>query len=246
MGKVKIKKKETRIDMTAMSDVTVLLLTFFMLTSTFLQKEPVQVITPPSVSEDKVPDQKLLTILVTTQKNAQGEAEPKVYMELVGTADSSIISSEALREETLKEFCSKRNINNLTAEDIQVFKKQNAFGMPAAKLKQWLSLKDEDERSKMLESEGGIPIKWTTDEAVQAKKLTEFQEWVQAAYAIYYNKSLELDDKTVVEDMKNGKGIAVKADQGTPYSIVEVIMNNLQTIHRNKFTLMTALKTDSN
>ena len=41
MGKVKIKKKETRIDMTAMSDVTVLLLTFFMLTSTFLQKEPV-------------------------------------------------------------------------------------------------------------------------------------------------------------------------------------------------------------
>ena len=39
MGKVKIKKKETRIDMTAMSDVTVLLLTFFMLTSTFLQKE---------------------------------------------------------------------------------------------------------------------------------------------------------------------------------------------------------------
>ncbi len=40
MGKVKIKKQSTIIDMTAMSDVTVLLLTFFMLTSTFLQKEP--------------------------------------------------------------------------------------------------------------------------------------------------------------------------------------------------------------
>lgn len=38
----KIKKKSTFIDMTAMSDVTVLLLTFFMLTSTFIQKEPVQ------------------------------------------------------------------------------------------------------------------------------------------------------------------------------------------------------------
>jgi len=37
MGKVKMKRKSTRIDMTAMSDVTVLLLTFFMLTSTFLQ-----------------------------------------------------------------------------------------------------------------------------------------------------------------------------------------------------------------
>ena len=43
MGRAKIKKKSTFIDMTAMSDVTVLLLTFFMLTSTFVQKEPVQV-----------------------------------------------------------------------------------------------------------------------------------------------------------------------------------------------------------
>ena len=52
MGKVKVKKQDPRIDMTAMSDVTVLLLTFFMLTSTFLQEEPVKVITPASVSED--------------------------------------------------------------------------------------------------------------------------------------------------------------------------------------------------
>ena len=41
--------------MTAMSDVTVLLLTFFMLTSTFVKKEPVQVTTPASVSEIKIP-----------------------------------------------------------------------------------------------------------------------------------------------------------------------------------------------
>ena len=39
MGRAKIKKKDTFIDMTAMSDVTVLLLTFFMLTSTFVKKE---------------------------------------------------------------------------------------------------------------------------------------------------------------------------------------------------------------
>ena len=42
MGRAQIKKKSTFIDMTAMSDVTVLLLTFFMLTSTFVKKEPVQ------------------------------------------------------------------------------------------------------------------------------------------------------------------------------------------------------------
>ena len=36
MARVKVKKQSTFIDMTAMSDVTVLLLTFFMLTSTFI------------------------------------------------------------------------------------------------------------------------------------------------------------------------------------------------------------------
>ena len=50
--------------MTAMSDVTVLLLTFFMLTSTFIQKEPVQVNTPGSVSEIKIPETNILQILV--------------------------------------------------------------------------------------------------------------------------------------------------------------------------------------
>ena len=53
MAKVKVKRKSTFIDMTAMSDVTVLLLTFFMLTSTFIQKEPVTVTTPGSVTKRK-------------------------------------------------------------------------------------------------------------------------------------------------------------------------------------------------
>ena len=64
MGRAKIKKKSTFIDMTAMSDVTVLLLTFFMLTSTFVKKEPVQVTTPGSVSEIKIPETNILQILV--------------------------------------------------------------------------------------------------------------------------------------------------------------------------------------
>lgn len=42
MGKVKIAKKDVWIDMTPMSDVMVLLLTFFMLTSTFVKQEPVR------------------------------------------------------------------------------------------------------------------------------------------------------------------------------------------------------------
>ena len=66
MPKLIVKRKSTFIDMTAMSDVTVLLLTFFMLTSTFVQKEPVVVTTPASVSEIKIPETNILSILVDT------------------------------------------------------------------------------------------------------------------------------------------------------------------------------------
>jgi len=68
MPRVKLKRKSTIIDMTAMSDVTVLLLTFFMLTSTFVQKEPIQVATPASVSEIKIPESNILQILISYDK----------------------------------------------------------------------------------------------------------------------------------------------------------------------------------
>ena len=64
MAKIKIKKADVWIDMTPMSDVMVLLLTFFMLTSTFVKQEPVKVNTPGSVSEIKVPETNVLNILV--------------------------------------------------------------------------------------------------------------------------------------------------------------------------------------
>ena len=55
MGKLKVKKSDVWIDMTPMSDVMVLLLTFFMLTSTFVKNEPVKVNQPQSGYEE-VPD----------------------------------------------------------------------------------------------------------------------------------------------------------------------------------------------
>ena len=64
MGKLKIKKADIWIDMTPMSDVMVLLLTFFMLTSTFVKNEAVKVNAPGSVSEIKVPETQVLQIIV--------------------------------------------------------------------------------------------------------------------------------------------------------------------------------------
>ena len=89
MGKVKIERKSTLIDMTAMSDVTVLLLTFFMLTSTFVKKETVQVQTPSSVQDAPVPNSNYATILVSPQ----GE----VSLSVVG--DGAEASSEYFKQQ---------------------------------------------------------------------------------------------------------------------------------------------------
>ena len=230
MGKVKIKKKETRIDMTAMSDVTVLLLTFFMLTSTFLQKEPVTVITPPSVAEEKVPDANLLSVLVSPQG--------KVFLEVLGSKDSTM-KSETVRADLLKnmvaEYKKTHPSANLafTNKEIETFSKLNAFGVPITKMKEWLNL-EPDQRDKFLESEQnpGVPINMNED----PNNPNEFQMWIRAAYNSV-NPELQ-------ETMVKGRGIAIKADQTTPYSVVNVVMDNLQTMKMNKFTLMTALKTE--
>ncbi len=228
MGKVKIKKKETRIDMTAMSDVTVLLLTFFMLTSTFLQKEPVTVITPPSVSEEKVPDANLLSVLVSP--------EGKVFLEVLGSKDSTM-KSETVRADLLKnmvaEYKKTHPSANLafTNKEIETFSKLNAFGVPITKMKEWLNL-EPDQRDKALEAGPGVPINMNED----PNNPNEFQMWIRAAYNSV-NPELQ-------ESMVKGRGIAIKADQTTPYSVVNVVMDNLQTMKMNKFTLMTALKTE--
>ena len=234
MGKVKIKKKETRIDMTAMSDVTVLLLTFFMLTSTFLQKEPIQVITPPSVSEEKVPVSNLLSVLVSP--------EGKVYLEVLGSQDSTDNKrkgSENVRANMLQNMAEQYNALHpganisFTNEELATFSKLNAFGVPITAMKQWLNL-GTDERDKWLESNEnpGVPIDMNED----PNRPNEFQMWVKAAYN-------SIDDE-LQEAVVKGTGIAIKADQSTPYSVVNVVMDNLQTIKMNKFTLMTALKTE--
>ena len=228
MGKVKIKKKETRIDMTAMSDVTVLLLTFFMLTSTFLQKEPVTVITPPSVSEEKVPDSNLLSVLVSP--------EGKVFLEVLGSKDSTM-KSETVRADLLKNMVSEYKKTHpsanlaFTNKEMETFSKLNAFGVPITKMKEWLNL-EPDQRDKALEAGPGVPINMNEDPNTP----NEFQMWIRAAYNSV-NPELQ-------ETMVKGRGIAIKADQSTPYSVVNVVMDNLQTMKMNKFTLMTALKTE--
>ncbi len=232
MGKVKIKRKSTLIDMTAMSDVTVLLLTFFMLTSTFLQKEPVTVLTPSSVSEIKVPTANLITVLVAPEGN--------VFISLAGDKDSTY-SSENMRAELLKNVVAEynrlhpNNTISLTADEVSTFSKTNMFGVKMSELKGWLDLPQE-KRDEYLDPSknpnAGIPIDMNQD----LSKPNEFQLWMRAIY--------NSNNSSIISTIKKGNGIAIKADKSTTYSKIQVVMDNLQTMKMNKFSLMTALKSE--
>ena len=179
MPKVKVKRKSTLIDMTAMSDVTVLLLTFFMLTSTFVQKEPVQVATPASVSEIKIPEINILQILVDPQG--------KIFMSLDKQEDRV-----AVLEELSKEY----NVN-FTPEQVNKFKLINSFGVPIKQMPAFLDLPTDDQDR--LLKDYGIPIDTT------ANPSNEFKAWVKAARA--QNPDLRIaikaDQATPYPNIKN-------------------------------------------
>ena len=60
MPKVKIPRKSTAIDMTAMCDVAFLLLTFFILTTKFRPQEAVQIDIPASTAQIPIPDRDIM------------------------------------------------------------------------------------------------------------------------------------------------------------------------------------------
>ena len=138
MGRFKVKKQDTFIDMTPMTDVMVLLLTFFMLTATFVKEEPIKVNTPGSVSEVKIPESNLLTIFI--EKNG------KVFM----TMDSPA----SLRK--LAEAMNEKGNLNLSPAQVKAFGEAPTFGTPLNTIAGWL---EADNRNELLikSQEAGIP-----------------------------------------------------------------------------------------
>ncbi len=156
MGKVKVKKSDVWIDMTPMSDVMVLLLTFFMMTSTFVKNEAVKVVTPGSVSEIKVPENNVLTLLV--------DKDGKVFAGM---------DTPAKQETLLLDMASKYGIS-LTQEQLENGRGSANIGVAMKDLNELLS--QPSEKLNEFQQVRGIP----TDSVNGG--MSEFQDWVTAAY----------------------------------------------------------------
>jgi len=139
MARIKIPRKSTAIDMTAMCDVAFLLLTFFILTAKLKQEEPLPVDTPGSTTKQLFPDVDVATVTV---------GHGKVFFGVEG---------QDIRREALTAMGTKYNIT-FTPEEATKFALLPTFGVPIASLKQYLGLSIED-RKKF--AQPGIPVDTT-------------------------------------------------------------------------------------
>ncbi|MCX6240158.1 MAG: biopolymer transporter ExbD [Bacteroidia bacterium] len=179
MPKVKIKRKSTAIDMTAMCDVAFLLLTFFMLTSNFTQKEPVAVNTPSSISEIKIPDRNIIAILV--------DAKGKVFFGIDGQDN---------RIQLLTKMGAAYNIT-FSAAELKEFSLINKFGVPISLMKAYLALKTEERD--IPKNALGIPCDSLDN---------QFKNWVSLAKGINrdYRIAIKADQATTYPVIKKLMG----------------------------------------
>jgi biopolymer transport protein ExbD len=166
MPKVKIPRKSTPIDMTAMCDVAFLLLSFFILTTKFKPAEALAVVTPNSVSNKVAPEND--AVMITIDK------EGKVYFSV---SDNNEDEKQAI----IQEINTSQSLG-LTDAEIASFKRAGSYvGVPFGKLKSYLALNPEQIKKTTVE---GIPVTDSTNNQLTA--------WMRAAAGAFQGTKMNL------------------------------------------------------
>ncbi len=135
MGRAKLPRKSTIIDMTAMCDVAFLLLSFFILTTKFKPSEAIAVTTPKSVAAKVAPSKDIVEIIF--------DKDGKVFLSM---------DDEQIKETIATTLNTTRNLNL----DVKAFVKAQFFGAPFSNLAAFLQLPEDKRKGNLLP---GIPVK---------------------------------------------------------------------------------------
>ena len=157
MPKVKMPRKSTNVDMTAMCDVAFLLLTFFMLATKFKPDEPVTVVTPNSISEIPIPDNDIMLITV--------DPKGRVFFS---------IDNPKRRKEVIGDVNEYKGLN-LTETDMNVFASGASVGVPFNQLKSYLASPPAQQKE-YDKTTAGIPT-----DTVNTSDQNELAAWIRIA-----------------------------------------------------------------
>ena len=244
MAKMKIKKNDVWIDMTPMSDVMVLLLTFFMLSANFVKNEVVKVMTPQSRTEVKVPATATLDITIDTLGHVYLGTDKVVTMEY---ALDTLLSKE------FSKYKDQLGDTKANAALRATFKAETQIGIPMEQLAAYLG-KTHEQMTKQLK-ESGLPLDSVIEIPNPNKETgkdtySEFQLWVKAlknGYKKWYKDLERKKDKGESIDVDlattpNKLEICIKCDKDTPYGTFKRVISELQDINESRYKLLTQYK----
>ena len=218
MGKAKVKRASTSIDMTAMCDVSFLLLTFFVLTATARTPETLTVDTAPSYSQAKLPDGNLAIITV-------GD-EGKIFFSM---------SDPNVRVQALQQMANIYGVE-FSPEEYGKFKNLEDFGVNLKTMKKLLA---EDQSARTADRQSGIPVDSTQNLS------NELFSWVKqariASAKILKDKAIE--DGKDPDDIEL-LTVAIKSDANEKFPSLNLIIETLRNQKQNKFSFVTGLKAD--
>ena len=166
MPKVKVARKSTSIDMTAMCDVAFLLLSFFILTTKFKPSEVLKVTTPNSVSHNAAPENDV--VLITMDKDG------KIFLSVSD-------KNTAEKKEIINTISTSKGLN-LTDAQKNAFARANSFvGVPFSQLGGFLSTPTDDIKKLRMD---GIPVTDTLN--------NQLTEWLTAAKGAFEGRKMQI------------------------------------------------------
>lgn len=176
MARVKPKRHSIRVDMTAMTDVSFLLLTFFILTAQFAKPDVENITTPSSISEKLLPDASLMTVLSTTD----------------GRFHFTPVDNGSERIKLLENMAIKYR-TTFTNEEKVAFTKLASIGVPFSQLKGYLKLSEEDQKAFKAP---GIPMEEGDEQLI---------DWVKQSLAVNpdYKMAIKGDVNTKYDRVKS-------------------------------------------
>jgi len=211
MPKIKMPRSNPSLDMTPMVDLAFLLVTFFILTASFKNPEPVQVTTPSSTSEKMMPEN---AVLITISP------EGKVFYSITGFE---------VRKLTLERMAAKYKLK-FSSKEIEEFGKMNSFGVSMQNLQKFINT-EPGQREKF--PSGGIPMDSLNNQLSDWIRFGGYEGVVK--YKELKDQASAAGRTLQTEPLR----FAIKADGNANYIIVKEVIKTFTDLKIYKFNLLT-------